>query len=251
MGQGGEGVRRQSRGLAGVPDPIALNVLSAGAAKGLVGDLTGGFTAATGQPVAGIFSAVGAIRERFETGAPCDVLILTAEQLSELEAAGLVRPGSVSPIGTVRTAVAVLQGQPMPDISTCKTFAAAMREASAIFMPDPYRSTAGIHVRRVFEALGLIDALQSKLRTFPNGETAMRTFADAAPAGGIGLTQTTEILYTTGLSLVGPLPPEHDLATVYAAGVSATARDPVSAAVLVAELTGPGSAGLRRHSGFE
>lgn len=230
---------------------MSVRVLSAGAAKGLVGGLADEFTAATGETVDGFFSAVGGIRERFEAGTPCDVLILTAKQLAELEVAGLVRPGSVAPIGTVRTAVAVLRGQPMPDISTGAAFAATMRAASAVYMPDPYKSTAGIHVRGVLEALGLAAELAPKLRSFPNGETAMRTLAEEAPAGGIGTTQTTEILYTNGLALVGPLPPEHDLSTVYAAGVNTNALLPEAAATLVAHLTGSQSAAFRRSSGFE
>ncbi|MDT7951594.1 MAG: substrate-binding domain-containing protein [Acetobacteraceae bacterium] len=220
----------------------SLRVLSAGAAKGLVGSVA--------PEVEGVFSAVGAIREIFEGGALCDVLILTARQLEELAASGRVRPETVAPIGTVRTAVAVLSGSPVPPIATGNDLAAALRAASAVFIPDPHKSTAGIHVRRVIDALGLADAVAPKLRAFANGETAMRTLAEEAPAGGIGLTQTTEILYTKGLTLVGPLPPEHDLSTVYAACVSATATSP-EASRLVQLLTGPASAALRERSGFE
>lgn len=228
---------------------MTLRVLSAGAAKGLVGDLQAAFTAQTGVPLEGSFSAVGAIRERFEGGEACDVLILTARQLDELAAAGTVH--RVAPIGTVRTAVAVPEGQPKPDVSSGPAFAAAMRAASAVFMPDAYKSTAGIHVRAVLAALGLEAEMAPKLRMFPNGETAMRTLAEEAPPGGIGTTQMTEILYTGGLALVGPLPPEHDLSTVYAAAVSTRAAMPEQAAALVAMLTGAASAALRQRSGFE
>lgn len=229
----------------------SVRVLSAGAAKGLVEDLTAGFTASTGHEVEGVFNAVGAIREMFEGGAACDVLILTARQLGELEAAGLVRPGSISPIGTVRTAVAVLDGSAAPDISTGPAFAAAVQAASAVFIPDPYKSTAGTHVRLVLEALCLADEVSRKLRTFANGETAMRTLAAEAVAGSIGITQTTEILYTKGLTLVGPLPREHDLSTVYSACVSTTAGNPDGASSLVALLTGRTAAARRERSGFE
>lgn len=230
---------------------MTLRVLSAGAAKGLVQDLTAEFIKATGDTIDGSFSAVGAIRERFESGELCDVLILTAKQLSELEALGLVRPGSIQPIGRVRTAVAVLAGQSRPDISTSVAFAATMQAASAVYLPDPYKSTAGIHVRKVLEKLGLADEMTPKLRIFPNGETAMRTLADEAPPGAVGTTQTTEILYTDGLTLVGPLPAEHDLSTIYAACVSAKTPAPDAAAALVEFLTGHVSAELRRLSGFE
>ena len=228
---------------------MTVRVLSAGAAKGLVSDVTAGFIAETRETIEGVFSAVGVIRERFEGGEACDVLILTARQLSELEAAGLVRPGSVAPIGTVRTAVAVLHGDLMPDISTGSAFATALRAASAVFIPDPMRSTAGIHIRNVLQALGLAEEIGPKLRSFPNGEAAMRALADEAPSRGIGVTQTTEILYTKGLALVGPLPPEHDLSTIYAACVNHRGSD--VAAALVACLTGPKSAELRLRSGFE
>ena len=228
---------------------MTVRVLSAGAAKGLVGDVQTEFEASSGVKISGSFSAVGAIRERFESGEGCDVLILTARQLAELEAAGSVR--SVAPIGKVRTAVAVPADRVKPDVSTGPTFAAAMRAASVVYMPDAYKSTAGIHVRSVLASLGLKAEMASKLRMFPNGETAMRTLAEEAPEGGIGTTQMTEILYTPGLALVGPLPPEHDLSTVYAAAVSTRASMPDEAEALVALLTGTATAGLRQRSGFE
>lgn len=230
---------------------MIVQLLSAGACKGLVGAITSDFTATTGHTVNGFFSAVGAIRARFEGGAPCDVLILTAKQLAELEAAGRVRPGSIVPVGTVRTAVAVPDRCPLPDISTGAAFATAMRTASVLYMPDPYQSTAGIHVRRVLEALGLKRDMAPKIRAFPNGETAMRALADEALPGAIGTTQTTEILYTKGLKLVGPLPPEHDLSTVYAACVTSTAMAPDAAVAFVTYLTRPESAEFRRRGGFE
>ena len=228
---------------------MTVLVLSAGAAKGLVGDLQAGFTAEAGEAVSGVFSAVGAIRERFEAGEPCDVLILTAKQLAELGTLGKVT--GATPIGTVRTAIAVPAGQAAPDVSNGTAFAAAVRAAAAVFMPDPFKSTAGIHVRNVFATLGLETEVAPKLRAYPNGETAMRTMAEEAAPGSIGITQMTEIMYTAGITPVAPLPPEHDLSTVYAAAISTAAAAPDAARALVARLTGPGSAALRQRSGFE
>ena len=228
---------------------MRLIVLSAGAAKGLVGDIAPLFAADGG--IAGSFNAVGAIRERFLGGEACDVLILTARQLDELAIAGRIVAGSVAPIGTVRTAVAVPTGQALPDISTGAALAAALRAASAIHVPDPYKSTAGIHVLSVITALGLAAELEPRLRAFPNGETAMRILAEEAQAGAIGSTQMTEIRYTRGLTLVGPLPPGYELSTIYSAAITTNAADPAAASRLVAALTGPVSADLRRRSGFE
>jgi molybdate transport system substrate-binding protein len=130
-------------------------------------------------------------------------------------------------------------------------FATAMRAASEIYVPDPYNSTAGIHVLRVLKALGLEEEVSRKLRAFPNAETAMRILAEEAEPGSIGSTQMTEIKYTPRLTLVGPLPPEHDLSTICSAAVSAGATDPISAQALVSMLTGAESLALRGRSGFE
>ncbi len=59
-----------------------LEVLSAGAAKGLVESLQAAFTAETGIGIHGTFNAVGAIHERAVAGGPCDVIILTAAMIA-------------------------------------------------------------------------------------------------------------------------------------------------------------------------
>ncbi len=193
------------------------------------------------------FNAVGAIREQFLAGAACDVLILTAAQLDAL--ADELLPGGAVPLGAVHTALAVPAGQAPPNISAAAAFAAAMRAATAIYVPDPLRSTAGIHVMSVLKTLGV--DVSGRLRAFPNGETAMRALATDARPGSIGSTQTTEINNTEGLTLVGRLPPGHGLATVYSAAVPARAADQGAARRLVALLTGPETAAARRRSGFE
>ena len=58
-----------------------------------------------------------------------------------------------------------------------------------------------------------------RLRPYPNGATAMRALAGARRTSPIGCTQVTEILNTPGVALVGPLPKQFELATVYTAGV--------------------------------
>ncbi len=100
------------------------------------------------------------------------------------------------------------------------------------------------------QRLGLPAIALPKLRSFPNGEAAMRALSEAAETGAIGCTQETEILNTPGLRLVGPLPPGHELSTIYRAAVTARASDPAMAARLVAFLTGPETKLRRQRSGF-
>ncbi len=226
-------------------------VLSAGAAKALVEGLAADFHRETGAVIRGTFGAVGAMRERLLAGEPCDAFISTAPMLDALAGEHRIVPGSVQPIGRVRTGVAVRAGEPPIDVSSGDKLAARLREASAIYVPDTERATAGIHVVRVLDRLGLLGALAGKLRAFPNGAAAMQRLAREGPPGAIGCTQATEILYTDGVTLAGFLPDEYELSTPYAAGVCTSAADAALASTFVDWIAGERVAVVRRAGGFE
>lgn len=228
-----------------------LRILSAGAAQGLVRAMERDFREACGLGVSGAFGAVGAMREKFLAGEPCDVLVLTDAMLRELAGDGRVLADTLRPLGRVRTGVAVPAGAPRPAIDDAPALRAALSAASAIHFPDPQRATAGIHFMKVLGELGLEQALAARLRPHPNGATAMRELAAAGDARAIGCTQITEIRYTAGVALVGPLPRQFELATVYSVAVAAGAVQPHHAQQLVELLAGPEAAERRVAGGFE
>jgi len=90
-----------------------------------------------------------------------------------------------------------------------------------------------------------------RLRPYPNGATAMRALAGARGESPIGCTQATEIISTPGVALVGALPQQFELATVYTAGVGARAALPDEARRLAAMLSGETSRAVRERVGFE
>lgn len=228
-----------------------LNILSGGAAQGLVGQVREAFAASHGATIEGSFGAVGMMKDKLLAGEPCDVVILTAALIQELESQGHVVAGSAAPLGVVRTGVAIKAGQPLPAIDSPAALKALLRKASGIYFPDPVKATAGIHFMKVLQTLGLDQELADRLRPFPNGATAMREMAQAAGDDLVGSTQVTEILYTPGVALVGVLPKEFELATVYTAAVCSRAVDPAAATALIALLTADTSAALRESGGFE
>jgi molybdate transport system substrate-binding protein len=225
---------------------MTLRFVSAGAAQALV--------LATAQKkaidVEGHFGAVGAMLERYRAGEACDVVILTDAQVAALVAEGRVVAGAFADIGSVPTAVAVREGEASPDVSDAERLRSALRAADAVYFPDPARATAGIHFAKVLDALGIRDELAARLRTFPNGATAMRELAKA-PGHPIGCTQATEIRATPGVKLVAPLPRGLDLSTVYTAGVDSQARHASEARGFVSSLTGDAFGPDRLAAGFE
>ncbi len=224
---------------------MKLDFVSAGAAQGLVSTVAGERTI----EVAGSFGAVGAMLEKFRGGTPCDVLILTHAQVTELAASGEVLADTCADLGAVATSVAVRADSASPDVSTPERLRAALLAADAIYFPDPAKATAGIHFAKVIDGLGIRAQVEPRFETFPNGATAM---AAMAKAGGdpIGCTQATEIIATPGIRLVAPLPKGCDLETVYTAAVSAKAQRPAEARAFVAELAGERERAARTRAGF-
>jgi molybdate transport system substrate-binding protein len=211
---------------------MKLAILSGGAAQGLAATLGPQFETDTGCGIAGTFGAVGAMRDKLLAGAPADLLILTVALIAELTRLGHVSPGSALDLGVVRTGVAVRSGDPKPPIGNAPALRSALLAADAIYFPDPKLATAGIHFAKVLDALGIAGELAARLRPFPNGAAAMQALARAPDVRAIGCTQITEILNTPGAVLVGPLPQEFELATMYAAGVCTRAALPGQAKLL-------------------
>jgi molybdate transport system substrate-binding protein len=228
----------------------ALKLFSGGAAQGLVRALEPDFTAATGFGIEGVFGAVGAIRARLQAGEPADVAILTDAIMQALAQSGLVAPESLAVIGGVETAIAVRNADRAPIVIDGEALKAALLASDAIYMPDAEQSTAGIHFAGVMKRLGIFDEVLPRLRTFPNGATAMAALAKAPEQRPIGCTQVTEILVTPGVMLVMALPPGFDLTTLYTAGILAGCSAPSEARTLLDLLSGERQAGLRTQCGF-
>ena len=229
----------------------SLYVISAGAARGIVSGLAQPFEVAHGAAVHGTFGAVGAMRELLLGGASCDVVVLTEAMIATLAATGHVAAGTIRSLGVVATGIAIRAGDVAADIHDEAALRNALSQATSIHFPDPARATAGIHFASVLRALGLHDAIEPRLRTYPNGATAMAALAEAKDERPIGCTQVSEILYTHGVTLMGPLPTRFELATRYDAAVASHAANASLGEAFVALMSGAATRSLRAAGGFQ
>lgn len=227
-----------------------LRILSGGAAQGLVEALRPAFEAESGCAIEGTFGAVGAMRARLLGGEPVDLVILTRALIDGLARDGHVAGATAADLGTVDTAIAVRQGDATPPVGDAHALRAALLEADEIHFPDPEQATAGIHFAKVLRDLSIWDEVAPRLKTAPNGATAMRALAASTSRRPIGCTQATEILSTPGIVLVASLPPGCTLTTVYTAATGAKAQAPAEAARLIAMLTDAAGREKRRRLGF-
>ena len=230
---------------------MQLHVLSAGAAQGVVTALAAEFRAGTGYELQCTFGAVGAMKEKLLAGTAADLIILTRALIDGLAADGKVLSEGSADLGRVRTGIAVRKADRLPVIANADALRRTLLAAGGIYFPDPQKATAGIHFVRVLDSLGIRGEVETRLKTYPNGATAMRELAQAKGARLVGCTQVTEINNTPGVMLAGLLPHEFELATVYSAGLCAAAINPEAARRFIALLTGESSRALRVTAGFE
>ena len=138
----------------------------------------------------------------------------------------------------------------LPIVDDAKLLKDALLAADEIYFPYPHLATAGIHFAKVLVALGVDRAVQTRLKPYPNGASAMRALAASKASRPIGCTQVTEILNTQGVALVRALPDPFQLSTVYTAAVAACSRNIDLARHLVELLAEGATSPVRQRVGF-
>jgi molybdate transport system substrate-binding protein len=226
-----------------------LDIISAGAAMGLSRSILGEQISIN----VGInFGAVRTMYDYFVTGVPCDLLLLTRTQMEELDTAGCLVEGSMVDVGHVKTGIAVCKDDATnPDISNTDSLKATLLASTSLYCPDMKQSTAGLHVLGMLQKLGIWDAMKGHISEHPNGATAMRMMDSSNDPHPLGCTQVTEILYTPSVRLVGLLPKEFELSTVYTIAVPKRSTNPEAALAAVLQLCSSANQAARTAAGFD
>lgn len=151
-----------------------VKVLSAVGMRQVMLELGSKFEHLKGHRLTISFDSSGEIVKRIQAGETVDVVIIPPAGVKRLN--GKIVIGSTSDLATSRVGVAVRKGSPKLDISTSEAFKRAMLNAKHIACPDPaLGGSSGVHIARVFERLGIVEALRSKLvlASAPGEATAM------------------------------------------------------------------------------
>jgi len=214
-----------------------VRVLSAGAMKAMVTELSEGFQKETGHTVAITADTGGGLKRKVEGGEKADVLIAPDAVMDALTKSNHVVAGSRTDLAKTAIGVAVRQGAPQPDISTVDAFKRALLEARSIVYNDPaIGATSGIHFAAVLERLGIAEAVKPKTVLWKGGYAAEALLNGQAE---LCVHQISEILPVKGVVLVGPLPAELNKVTVYAGSMLASSPTPDAGRAFLAYLSRP------------
>ena len=187
-----------------------------------------------------------AIPVRLQRGEPADVLIMVRDALDDLIKQGKVIADSRVDLARSGIGMAVRAGAPRPDISSVDALKRVLLDAKSIAYSD---SASGVYVStELFSRLGIADRVNAKSRMIkgePVGAVVARGEAE------IGFQQVSELLPVPGIDFIGPLPPEVQKITIFAAGIAAGSKDANSAQGLIAFLASAAAVAAIVKSGLE
>ncbi len=214
-----------------------IRVLSAGAMKAMVTELTGGFTKETGHLVVITSDTGGGLRRRLEGGEVADVVVAPDVAMDALVKSNHAIAATRADLAKTAIGVAVREGAPKPDISTVDAFKRALLEAKSIVYLDPgIGATSGIHFASVLDKLGIAEAVKPKTVLWKGGYAAEALLNGQAE---LCVHQISEIIPVKGVTLVGPLPAEINRVTTYAGALVASSPSPDAARALLDYLGRP------------
>ena len=201
--------------------PLSLTAISSMATRQVLAALAQQWQAAGGVPLH--IESVGGVdaARRVQAGEALDLVFLASDALDKLQASGHVKAGTVVPLMRSGVAVAVAQGAPLPDIGT----ESALRQA-VLAAPTVGYSTgpSGTALLALFERWGIRDALAARLVQAPPGVPVAQLVAQGQVA--LGFQQLSELLHVPGIAIVGPMPADAPIETVFCGAVTSGVADP-------------------------
>jgi len=176
-------------------------------------------------------------------GEPTDIVVLASKAVESLEAEGHIVEGSIRDFARSEIGMAVPAGAGRVSVENEKTVRQAMIEARRIgYSTGP----SGDHFKALCERWGLADSVLAHALKAPPGVPVATLVAQGE--ADLGIQQLSELIGQPGIEVVGPLPPEIQAVTIFAAGVSTMSAEREAAQALVDYLASADTeAAIRRH----
>lgn len=227
-----------------MPGHECLRLLCSNGVKGAVATLLPGRDETADCRVEANWGSAAELSAAIDTGAPFDLAILTAAALAAQIARGRIS-GAAVPIGSCGIGIAVRKGAPRPPLATVDDLRHSLLAARSVAYTT--QGASGIYFASLIARLGIANEIAAKAVTRPGGligELVARGEAELA------VQQVSELKAVAGIDYAGPLPAEVQHVTHFAAGISASAREPHAARRLIELLTSPSARAIIAEHGL-
>ncbi len=223
-----------------------LKLISSMATRQVLAELAAQWQSASGirvniESVGGVDAA-----KRVQAGEVFDGVVLASDAIEKLAAGGHVLEGSRVDLVRSSVAVAVKAGAPLPDISTESALRSAIEAAPTIgYSTGP----SGVALVKLFEKWGMQDALQTRIVQAPPGIPVGILVARGEVV--LGFQQLSELMHLDGITVVGTLPEEVAITTVFSAATCSASAQQETVAKLFAFMATTESDPVKQKHGMQ
>lgn len=209
--------------------------------------VSSGLPAVDVESVGGVDAAA-----RVADGEPFDLVFLADGALAKLADAGHVDAATARPLVLSQVAVAVASGSSEPagrPDGPAFADAAGLREALRAAGRIGYSTgPSGTALVRMIEEWGLADELADRLVQARPGVPVAASLA--AGDVDLGFQQLSELVGQPGVRILGVMPPDAAIDTIFAGAVAAASADPAAAREVLAFLTSAAVAPIKQQHAF-
>lgn len=229
---------------ASIADPLIG--ISSMATRHVLAQLADAYEQRSGQRVA--VASVGGIdaARRVASGERFDFVVLAANAIDDLAAAGHVDPGRRVDFARSGVAIAVKAGAARPDVRTERSLRDAVLAAGGIGCST---GPSGAHLARLLERWGIAEVVAPRIVQAPPGVPVGTLLARGDVE--LGFQQLSELMQLPGIDIVGSLPAQIQAVTAFSAAVCCTATRPEAALALLAFLACGDADDAKRRNGLE
>jgi molybdate transport system substrate-binding protein len=220
--------------------------ISSMATRQVLAELADTYQLQSGQQVAIV--SVGGVdaARRVQDGEPFDFVVLAADAIDRLTAAGRIDPRSRIGLARSGVAIAVAAGAPRPDIGNEPAIRQAVLAARSIgYSTGP----SGAHLARLFDRWGIAETIASRIVQPPPGVPVGTLVARGDVE--LGFQQLSELMHLPGIDVIGSLPPEIQVVTVFSAAVCNASNCPAAAEAFLSFLASAEADPTKRRHGME
>jgi len=227
-------------------DAEPITGISSMATRHLLADLSEAYEQQSGLRVAVV--SVGGVdaARRVQEGEAFDFVVLAADAIERLAAAGRVDAGSRTDLARSGMAIAVAAGVRPPDIGSEQAIRDTVLAAHSIgYSTGP----SGAHLVNLFGRWGIAETIAPRIVQAPPGVPVATLVARGDVE--LGFQQLSELMHQPGIDVVGLLPPEIQLVTIFSGAVCSTSHRREAAKALLSFLASPVADAAKRRHGME
>ena len=152
----------------------SITVLSSLATREAYLELVPQFEQSTGAKVTTTWAGTVDINKRMAAGEVFDLVISSNAAIGELTIQGKIVAGTGTVLAKAGIGIGVRKGAPKPDVGTPEAFKRALIAARTVGLST---GPSGVYLEKLFQRLGVADAVKAKTRLIPSGGTVSTLLA--------------------------------------------------------------------------